>query len=90
MMSAVIAIFIAALFFALIGTPAARQAAFKVGLISMPRADRAHHEPTPMLGGVAIYLGATAALVFGGIGVWIFSGGAGTCTSWRASWPARR
>lgn len=74
-MSAVIAIFIAALFFALIGTPAARQAAFKVGLISMPRADRAHHEPTAMLGGVAIYVGATVALVLGGIGAWVFLGG---------------
>jgi UDP-GlcNAc:undecaprenyl-phosphate GlcNAc-1-phosphate transferase len=74
-MSAAIAIFIAALFFALIGTPAARQAAFKVGLISMPRPDRAHHEPTAMLGGVAIYLGATVALVLGGIGAWVFLGG---------------
>jgi len=62
-MSTAITIFIAALFFASIGTPAVRRAAFKLGLISMPRADRAHTEPTAMLGGVAIYLGATVALL---------------------------
>ncbi len=74
-MSTAIIIFIAALVFASIGTPAARRTAFKLGLISMPRADRAHSEPTAMLGGVAIYLGATVALLLGGIGAWIFLGG---------------
>ena len=74
-MSTAITIFIAALFFASIGTPAVRRAAFKLGLISMPRADRAHTEPTAMLGGVAIYLGATVALLLGGIGAWFFLGG---------------
>ncbi len=74
-MSTAITIFIAALFFASLGTPAARHAAFKLGLIAMPRADRAHTEPTAMLGGVAIYLGATVALVLGGIGAWVFLDG---------------
>lgn len=67
-MAAVIIVFAASLFFALIGTPTARRLAFRLGLISMPRADRAHRQPTPMMGGVAIYLGATAALLLGGIG----------------------
>ena len=74
-MSTAIIMFIAALFFASIGTPAARRVAFKLGLISMPRDDRSHKEPTAMLGGVAIYLGATVALVLGGIGAWSFLGG---------------
>ena len=64
-MTIVIAVFIASLLFALVGTPAVRKLAFRLGLISMPRTDRAHREPTAMLGGVAIYGGALAALVVG-------------------------
>ena len=64
-MTIVIAVFIAALLFALVGTPAAKKLAFRLGLISMPRTDRAHQEPTAMLGGVAIYGGALAALFVG-------------------------
>jgi UDP-GlcNAc:undecaprenyl-phosphate GlcNAc-1-phosphate transferase len=71
-MSTVIIVFIAALFFALIGTPAARHMAFKLDLIAIPRSDRAHSEPTAMMGGVAIYVGATVALVLGGIGAQFF------------------
>ncbi|MBN1937721.1 MAG: undecaprenyl/decaprenyl-phosphate alpha-N-acetylglucosaminyl 1-phosphate transferase [Anaerolineae bacterium] len=66
-MSIVVAIFGGALFLALIGTPAIRRLAFRLNLISVPRADRAHHEPTAMMGGVAIYLGATVALLLGGV-----------------------
>lgn len=64
-MTVVIAVFVAALLFALAGTPAARRAAFSLGLIDVPRGDRAHDEPTAMLGGVAIYFGATVALLVG-------------------------
>lgn len=64
-MTIVIAVFVASLLFALVGTPAARKLAFRLGLISMPRTDRAHREPTAMLGGVAIYGGALAALAVG-------------------------
>jgi UDP-GlcNAc:undecaprenyl-phosphate GlcNAc-1-phosphate transferase len=70
-MSAVIAAFVAALFFALIGTPAIRRLAFKVGFIAMPRSDRAHQNPTAMLGGVAIYMGATVALLVVGVIVYL-------------------
>lgn len=61
-MIAVIAVFISALCFALIGTPTARRIAFKLGLISVPRGGKAHHQPTAMLGGVAIFLGVSVAL----------------------------
>lgn len=67
-MSAVTAVFVAALSFALIGTPSARRLAFGLGMIAMPRADRAHREPTAMLGGVAIYLGVTVAWLLVEIG----------------------
>jgi len=65
--TAVIIVFVAALSFALIGTPVARSLAFRLGLIATPRADRAHTEPTAMMGGVAIYVGATVALLTAGL-----------------------
>ena len=74
-MSAVIIVFVIALFFAVIGTPAVRRLSVKLDLIATPRSDRAHSSPTAMMGGVAIYLGATVALVLGGIGAWVFLGG---------------
>src|SRR5512136_1081338 len=76
-MGTVIAVFISALFFALIGTPAVRLLAFRLGWIDTPRADRAHRQPTAMLGGVAVYLGATAAVGLGGIVAWVLLGGWG-------------
>lgn len=66
-MTPVIVVFCAALLFALVSTPAARSVALRLGLISMPRSDRAHSEPTAMMGGVAIYLGATASLFVGAL-----------------------
>ncbi len=77
MISVVMIVFVGALFLALIGTPAMRRIAFKLGLISMPRSDRAHQEPTAMLGGVAIYLGATVALLLGSIAAAAFLRGWG-------------
>ena len=65
-MTVVILAFVAALFFAILTTPAARKLAFKLGLIAVPRSDRAHQHPTAMMGGVAIYVGATVALLLGG------------------------
>ena len=74
-MTIVIVVFMAALLFALVGTPAARRAALGMGLISMPRSDRLHQEPTAMMGGVVIYLGATVALIIGGVAASIAMGG---------------
>ncbi len=76
-MIAVLVVFIGSLSFALLGTPIVRRLAFKFGLISIPRADRAHQEPTAMMGGVAIYGGATVALLLGSLIVRFFLG------SWR-------
>jgi UDP-GlcNAc:undecaprenyl-phosphate GlcNAc-1-phosphate transferase len=74
-MTVVIAVFIAALFFSLAGTPAVRLWAFKLDLIDKPRSDRAHTQPTAMMGGVAIYIGATIALLIGGIvASWMLGG----------------
>jgi UDP-GlcNAc:undecaprenyl-phosphate GlcNAc-1-phosphate transferase len=65
-MTPVIVVFCAAVLFALAGTPAARSLALRLELIAMPRSDRSHGEPTAMMGGVAIYLGATVSLLVGG------------------------
>jgi UDP-GlcNAc:undecaprenyl-phosphate GlcNAc-1-phosphate transferase len=73
----VILAFIAALVFAMIGTPAVRRLAFRLGLICMPRSDRAHTQPTALLGGVAIYAGSTAALLLGGVAARFFFQGWG-------------
>jgi UDP-GlcNAc:undecaprenyl-phosphate/decaprenyl-phosphate GlcNAc-1-phosphate transferase len=75
--SAVIIVFVSSLGFALFGTPAVRRLALRLGLIAVPRADRAHGEPTAMMGGVAIYLGTTAALLLVGIGARLFLRGWG-------------
>jgi UDP-GlcNAc:undecaprenyl-phosphate GlcNAc-1-phosphate transferase len=76
-MTVVMIAFAAALCFALISTPAVRRVAFRLGLICMPRSDRAHSEPTPLMGGVAIYVGATVALLVGGLGAQLFLKGWG-------------
>jgi len=67
-MTVVMIAFVAALFFAAISTPAVRALALRLGLISVPRPDRASSRPTPLMGGVAIFLGATVALMLGGLG----------------------
>jgi UDP-GlcNAc:undecaprenyl-phosphate GlcNAc-1-phosphate transferase len=74
-MTPVIAVFCAAVLFALVGTPAARSLAFRLGLIATPRSDRAHREPTAMMGGVAIYVGATVSLLVGGAIAMLLFGG---------------
>ncbi len=74
-MTAVLAVFVTALLFALAGTPAARKLAMRMGVIAMPRNDRAHSKPTAMMGGVAIYAGATVALLIGIVVASLFLGG---------------
>ena len=76
-MTVVMIAFVAALFFAAISTPAVRALAFRLGLICMPRSDRGHTKPTPLMGGVAIYVGATVALLLGGMGARSYLGGWG-------------
>ncbi len=62
-MTAIMLIFVAALFFGSVGTPLVRNLAIKSGFIAMPKADRAHTEPTALMGGIAIYAAAISALL---------------------------
>ncbi len=60
-------IFIVALVFSILGTPLARRLALANGVVDAPSARKVHAEPTPLLGGTAIYLAfVIALLVFGG------------------------
>ncbi|MDP8924856.1 MAG: hypothetical protein M3O34_18550 [Chloroflexota bacterium] len=46
-----------ALGLAIVCTPLAGRLAGRIGLVSYPRGDRWHRQPTPLMGGIAIYLG---------------------------------
>jgi len=62
-MTSILLIFVTALFFAGVGTPIVRKAAIKSGFIATPKSDRAHTEPTALLGGLAIYGATIVALI---------------------------
>jgi UDP-GlcNAc:undecaprenyl-phosphate GlcNAc-1-phosphate transferase len=59
-MTILMLIFTLAFFFGVAGTPLVRKLAIKSGFIALPKADRAHTEPTALMGGLAIY---TAAII---------------------------
>ncbi len=60
-------IFIVALVFSVVGTPLARRLALTTGVVDAPNARKVHQEPTPLLGGAAIYGAFVLALaLFGG------------------------
>jgi UDP-GlcNAc:undecaprenyl-phosphate GlcNAc-1-phosphate transferase len=62
-MTVIMLIFIVALFSGIVGTPLVRKVAIKSGFVAIPKADRAHTEPTALMGGVAIYTAVISALV---------------------------
>ncbi len=53
-----------ALVLAVGGTPMARQAALKLGVLDQPAARKLHAKPVPLLGGAAIYAAFILALLF--------------------------
>lgn len=60
-------IFVVALLFSVVATPFARRLALATGVVDAPSHRKVHQEPTPLLGGVAIYCGfVVALLLFGG------------------------
>lgn len=62
-MTTIMLIFVTALFFGSAGTPLVRWVAVRTGFIALPKADRAHTEPTALMGGLAIYAAAIIALL---------------------------
>ena len=62
-MTAIMLIFTIALFAGTAGTPLVRKVAIKSGFIAIPKADRAHTEPTALMGGLAIYTAAISGLL---------------------------
>lgn len=60
-MTALIPIFFAALMITLAGTPLVRRLALRIGFVDAPASRKLHQEPMPLLGGLAIFMGAIAA-----------------------------
>ncbi|NDJ36740.1 MAG: undecaprenyl/decaprenyl-phosphate alpha-N-acetylglucosaminyl 1-phosphate transferase [Chloroflexi bacterium] len=48
-----------------VATPLMRQIAERIGFVANPSADRVHRKPTPMLGGLAIYIGLAVGIALG-------------------------
>ena len=59
-------IFVAALLFSIVATPMARRVALATGIVDTPGLRKLHSEPTPLLGGAAIYAAFIAALLLFG------------------------
>jgi len=57
-------------FVSFIATPLVLRLAESLDFFDMPRAERMHSNPTPMLGGVAIYLGLVAVMAFSNVQPW--------------------
>lgn len=58
-----VASFAAALGLSTLLTPIVGWWATRIGAVARPRQDRWHHRPTPLLGGIAIYIATTVAVV---------------------------
>ena len=66
MISQIMLIFATALTLAVAGTPIARRLAVRTNMVDKPTKRKNHANPTPMLGGVAIYAAALLALLIFG------------------------
>lgn len=62
-MTVIMLIFVISLASGMIGTPIVRHFAIRLGFIAVPKSDRAHTEPTALMGGLAIYGAATIAVL---------------------------
>ena len=62
-MTSIMIIFATALGFSFVSTPLVRRLARRIGFIAVPKSDRAHKEPTALMGGLVIYAAAIIALV---------------------------
>lgn len=72
-----------ALTFAIVVTPIVRQIALRINFVAVPRKDRSHQVVTPMMGGVALYIGLTGAIVLLAIIAALLS----TQVDWDNEWP---
>lgn len=56
-------VLITALIFAVVVTPMVRNLAIRIGFVAVPKSDRAHTKTTPLMGGVALYIGFMGAIL---------------------------
>ncbi|PJF22585.1 MAG: undecaprenyl/decaprenyl-phosphate alpha-N-acetylglucosaminyl 1-phosphate transferase [Phototrophicales bacterium] len=61
-----------ALFFAMGVTPLVRELAYRINFVAVPKSDRLHTQTTPLMGGVALYIGFTIAILLLMIGIEAF------------------
>ncbi|HEY52073.1 MAG TPA: undecaprenyl/decaprenyl-phosphate alpha-N-acetylglucosaminyl 1-phosphate transferase [Caldilineae bacterium] len=66
MLAQVMLIFVAALMLALAATPLVRRLAFRTNMVDRPASRKFHTNPTPLLGGLAIYAAVILALLLFG------------------------
>lgn len=57
-----ILVLLTALAFVVVVTPIVRQLAIRINFVATPRTDRAHQNTTPLMGGVALYIGLILAI----------------------------
>ncbi len=62
-MTTIMIIIVTAFSFSFVSTPLVKKSAVKLGFIALPKSDRAHTEPTALMGGLAIYAAAVITLV---------------------------
>ncbi len=65
---------IASALLALLATPVTRWLAHRLGMVDQPGLRKAHRAPTPLLGGLAMYVGLLLAFVFLGQRDWLTEG----------------
>ena len=58
-----ILVLLTALAFVVVVTPTVRQIAIRIDFVAKPRSDRAHQTTTPLMGGVALYIGLILAII---------------------------
>lgn len=78
-----ILVLLIALTFAIIVTPLVRQLAIQLNFVAVPKKDRAHSTTTPLMGGVALYIGLTGSIVL----MSIVGGIASTSIEWDNTLP---
>lgn len=59
-LAAYLVVFLSSFALCVLTTPLIRRAAFKADIVAMPREDRWHSQPTPLLGGVSLFISLMA------------------------------
>lgn len=78
----IVFILVTALLSTILMTPIIRQMALNLNFVAVPRSNRLHEIPTPLMGGVALFLGLTLAFILLQITLSILSTSVNTPAQW--------